>query len=261
MVYYNRDGVLLEFAQKLLNTDTLQTAKGIRVLNYTQDGINLNAYLVRNTESRLQQAKTWLDSSLAIQKRYELSRFMLQLSQNIQSTHDSLIRTCVVDTLPYGPFYGYLRDFSIRFLGEAFERRYQNFLSESEIQIEQSLGDSLLSDLKRLDQLRYRSLQLEKLWRAIDTFYTEKSIDAFTFERLKIRTKKRLYEQFQFYTYEEIALNENASLQDRLESTMRLRRLFQSFLYLRDKSTAPLERKLARAKTHKERRFIWELIN
>jgi hypothetical protein len=218
-------------------------------------------YLVDNTQARLDTAHFWLDSLIAIQKRYELSKFMLQLSAQIQSTHDSLVRTCIVDTLPYGPFYGYLKDFSIRFLGEAFERRYQNFLSETEIQKEQSLGDSLLSVLIRLEQLRYRSLQLEKLHRDIDTFYIVKSVDAITFERLKIRTKKRLYEHFQFYTFEEIALHQNTSLEERLASTMRLRRLFQSFLYLRDKSTVQIERKLGKAKTYKARRAIWESIN
>ena len=261
LVYYNREGQLFEFAQELLHTDTLSYTNGFELMEYPSKGRNFMTYLVNNTQARVDTAHFWLDSLIAIQKRYELSKFMLQLSAQIQSTHDSLVRTCIVDTLPYGPFYGYLKDFSIRFLGEAFERRYQNFLSETEIQKEHSLGDSLLSVLIRLEQLRYRSLQLEKLHRAIDTFYTEKSVDAFTFERLKIRNKKRLYEQFQLFTIEEITLHQNSSLEDRLASTMRLRRLFQSFLYLRDKSTVQIERKLGKAKTYKARRGIWESIN
>lgn len=260
LVYYNREGQLFEFAQELLHADTIHYAKGFELIEYPSKLKNFMPYLVENTQARIDTAQLWLDSLIAIQKRYELSKFMLQLSAQIQSTHDSLLRTCVVDTLLYGPFYGYLKDFPIRFLGEAFERRYQSFLSEAEIQKEQSLGDSLLSDLKRLDQLRYRSLQLNKLWRFIDTFYTEQRVDAFTFERLKIRTKKRFYEQLVLYTQAEIALQENLSLSERLESTLSLRRIFQSFLGARDSQTNAFERKLMKAKNHAERRAIWESL-
>jgi hypothetical protein len=260
LVYYNREGQLFKFAQDLLHADTLHYKKGFELIEYPSKGKNFMTYLVENTQSRIDTANFWLDSLIAIQKRYELSKFMLQLSAQIQSTHDSLLRTCIVDTLPYGLFYGYLKDVSTLFLGEAFERRYQSFLSEAEIQKEQSKGDSLLSDLKRLDQLRYRSVQLNKLWRFIDTFYTEQRIDAFTFERLKVRTKKRFYEQLVSYTRAEIALQENLPLSQRLESTQSLRRIFQSFLGVRDRQTNAFERKLMKAKNHAERRAIWESL-
>ena len=260
LVYYNREGQLFEFAQELLHADTIHYPKGFELIKYPSKVENFMSYLVENTQARIDTAHFWLDSLIAIQKRYELSKFMLQLSAQIQSTHDSLLRTCIVDTLPYGPFYGYLKDFPVRFLGEAFERRYQSFLSQAEIQKEQSLGDSLLSDLKRLDQLRYRSLQLNKLWRFIDTFYTEQRVDAFTFERLKVRTKKRFYEQLVAYTMAEIALQQNMPLTERLESTLSLRRIFQSFLGVRDNQTNAFERKLMKAKNHAERRAIWESL-
>ncbi len=260
LVYYNREGQLFEFAQELLHADTIHYPKGFELIKYPSKVENFMSYLVENTQARIDTAHFWLDSLIAIQKRYELSKFMLQLSAQIQSTHDSLLRTCIVDTLPYGPFYGYLKDFPVRFLGEAFERRYQSFLSQAEIQKEQSLGDSLLSDLKRLDQLRYRSLQLNKLWRFIDTFYTEQRVDAFTFERLKVRTKKRFYEQLVAYTLAEIALQQNMPLTERLESTLSLRRIFQSFLGVRDNQTNAFERKLMKAKNHAERRAIWESL-
>ena len=260
LVYYNREGQLFEFAQELLHADTIHYPKGFELIKYPSKVENFMSYLVENTQARIDTAHFWLDSLIAIQKRYELSKFMLQLSAQIQSTHDSLLRTCIVDTLPYGPFYGYLKDFPVRFLGEAFERRYQSFLSQAEIQKEQSLGDSLLSDLKRLDQVRYRSLQLNKLWRFIDTFYTEQRVDAFTFERLKVRTKKRFYEQLVAYTLAEIALQQNMPLTERLESTLSLRRIFQSFLGVRDNQTNAFERKLMKAKNHAERRAIWESL-
>jgi hypothetical protein len=114
LVYYNREGQLFEFAQELLHTDTLSYTNRFELMEYPSKGRNFMTYLVNNTQTRVDTAHFWLDSLIAIQKRYELSKFMLQLSAQIQRTHDSLVRTCIVDTLPYGPFYGYLKDFSIR---------------------------------------------------------------------------------------------------------------------------------------------------
>jgi hypothetical protein len=59
---------------------------------------------------------------------------------------------------------------------------------------------------------------------------------------------------------EEISRHFDGDLNERLSSTMRLRRLFQSYLYLRDVSTSVLERKLNKAKNYADRRKIWESI-
>jgi len=260
LVFYNRSGQLFEFAQDLLHADTLHLSKGFELVVYPAKSQNFMPYLVENTSARIDTAQFWLDSLIDIQKRFELSKYMLALSAKIQETHDSLFRTNISDSLPYGPFYGYLKDFKSRFLGEAFERRYQILLNETDTKLEQALGDSLLLDLNRLAQLRYRCIQLNKLWRFIDTFYTEQRVDAFTFERLKIRTKKKFYEQLVFYVQSEIALNQDESLAIRLESTQSLRRIFQSFLGQRDSSTDAFERKLLKAKTHINRRDIWESL-
>jgi len=260
LVYYHRNGEIFNFAKELLLTDTLKSGEEFAYIPYADSGNHLLSFLVNNTEARMQATQFWFDSLLSIQKRYELSKFMLQMSVDIQKTHDSLWITCIQDSLPYGHFFLYLKDFRTQFLGEAFEQRYRLFLNEQELNREQALGDSLLSDLRRLDQLRYRCLHLEKMWRAIDTFYTEPVVDAFTFERVNVRNKKRLYEQFELFTKEEISRYQQSPLEERLASTMRLRRLFQYYLYLRDTSTTALERRLLKAKTYADRRKIWEAL-
>ena len=192
LVYYHRQGEIFTFAKELLLTDTIKFGNALNYYKYSDSGSHLISFLVNNTLSRMAVTQNWLDSLRSTQKRFEFSKFLLKMSIEIQKTHDSLWLTCKRDSLPYGRFYPFLKDFETRFLSGDFEGRYQLFINESNTLTSQELGDSLLKDLKKLEQLQLRCLQLEKMWRLIDTFYSEPRVDAFTFERMTVRNKKRL---------------------------------------------------------------------
>ena len=141
-----------------------------------------------------------------------------------------------------------------------FDLAFQEFINETDIQQEQILGNRLLESLEGLDQLCTESKKLFYLWSSIDTFYTEYRVDAFTFERLKIRNKKRLFELFNTYVAQEIKVISQKNIQERLSGVRELKRLFQAFFYFRDRQTNGLERRLLKTKTHEERRRIWESV-
>lgn len=260
LVYYNRSGEVFNYAKALLKEDILHYSKGFESIKYPNNQNKLIAFLVENTQARIDTAAVFMDSLISIQKQYELSKFILQLSAQIRRLHDSLWAKCQRDTTRFGPFFALLQDLPNLYLNAPFDLAFQEFINETDIQQEQILGNRLLESLEGLDQLCTESKKLFYLWSSIDTFYTEYRVDAFTFERLKIRNKKRLFELFNTYVAQEIKVISQKNIQERLSGVRELKRLFQAFFYFRDRQTNGLERRLLKTKTHEERRRIWESV-
>lgn len=251
LVYYYRDGQLFEYAKNLLGkdkwSDTTIIYKGIKSTDFL-------GFLCDNWVERIEQTKAFQYSLSQVKSRLNLSREIINLPVEIDQRKVQILnrlRHINGDSTFF--FDGFTHKMDGIALGEEYQKKLEQFLNETDINIERQLGHRLSKDLDTFYTFIEYLVEANKQLNVIDSFYTEIRIDAFTFERYPVRVKKRFHLIFSELMNH---LNNEAKLlpfQSRWNSLQTISEIQQNMYYLKDTNTKFIEKKWAKSTDWKQR--------
>ncbi len=248
--YYYRDGLLLENAISLLDSDTLTYNRQQYIVDYptpAESKSSLLSYLVENYSARINIAQridqflSELQTSASLEDELAALPLLIDKEKKLIDSLYSQEHSEATDE--------FLTQVSSKFFKGQITDAEERFEAMEDSEEKKSLGDSILINLNTLNRIHQEALRIETRSDFVDSLYTEFVFDAFTFSDIEARVKKRLYEQVIDIQDELIkdairADNPKVTL-DFLEEVYRAQ---GALIFLRDRKTRPLERSLARAK-------------
>lgn len=250
--YYYRQGELIRYAIELLDNDELLTAdSSIRQINYPVPELNrqdfLN-YISSNFERRTQTA----DSIAALLKKITRDQ-VINREKQAQVQRISQLKKEVDEQLKANgyapaiqPLVQHLKDY---FLAVEYPRLNTNFLEavKENSGASKPIEDSLVFLLESVQMIQEIASRLPERTKKIDSLYTIYTFDPFTFnDKFPRRIKKKLFELIAIDLYNELLgkVSNNPSIAEVRSGTRKLYDIQERLLFLHDKDTRKLERKL-----------------
>ena len=260
IIYFNREGQLYNYAIDLLKEDTLKAGDSYSIVNYElKNDIDSSFlfYVVSNFESRIHVADSMSANYQRIVKQLNLADEILQQEWQINTLkkHLDSMYSGIPETRQKAELMGKIKE---RFLTSKFEKKNQEFIQfKGPKEMHKAKGDSLVFDLRLLKDTYYTIEEIFYTAANIDTLYTEYVFDAYTFnDRFPKRIKKKLYQSGAEDLFEELLklASEQPSPVEMRATLNRVRSLQERMIFLADKNTSKLERKL-RTKLTMEKKF------
>jgi hypothetical protein len=263
--FYNRKGLVVDYARSVIEKDTIDLKDSLYVFNYLAQGEepqDFLSYLITIIENRTAFADT-----LFIQVDERLGK--LYLEDEVTFMNSEIINEKErTDSLYANTSYGedlnkYADRISRHYLNGDFDERYADFITESSTIEQKELGQSILTRLLYLEEIHLEILSINSTNKFLDSLYTEYSFDPFTYsDRVPVRAKKRLYDIVADDMYNKLLekLDPKHSGPDEILSQLQqIADLQKRLIFLRDKDTSKIERKLKSAKSLKERLEILQI--
>ena len=257
--YYNRQGLLIDYAKELLGSDTIITESGTHVFHYkpkTQEKPNFLSYIVRNFEDRTHVADSLITVFNDKVEELHLENEALNLNNKIVSkskTIDSIYKKQLYDNR----LYALITKTKKYYTDIEFEESFNQFIEEADIASKINQGEIIVSNFELLNQAYQVSANIVERAKALDSLYTDYVFDPFTYsDGVPTRLKKRLYTIVTDEMTSQIIEKANTEYQQPAEVLKRLNKIYalQDRLYfLVDKNTIKLERKLRRNKALNDR--------
>lgn len=251
--FHNRNGELVSYAAGLLSTDTLRwNGQQEQVMHYpvpASQNQDFLSYISANFKNRIQTADS-------------LINLYSDLAQSLMLADEVAMQKKIVDSLKEqlsaqmrNPAEPEMRELLTQLhdnvLQPYYDSYYQYFQQSGRDAIPRQLGyaDSLNYLIYTFSQVYKDAIQVSKLKRRIDSLYTEYSFDPFTFnDRVPRRVKKKIYEIVAEDLVDQlltIAAQSGTPAETR-QRMQQVREVQERIIFLRDKDTRKLERKLRR---------------
>lgn len=250
--YYNREGLLVDYAYNLLSTDTISVDDRQTVFEYSpqEKGDNFLHYIVENFQDRNRVADSLLEAFSERVESIKIDREISKLSTDI------LEGKAEIDNLYNIPIQYSLLDMVLDksksyFDAEVYPGQLQKFNSAEDVSVRAETGAALLTQVELLKEIYRTAEDIAQRREEIDQLYTELTFDPFTYsDQVPVRKKKRLYN----YVTEEVierlikrAESNHTDFTNVLKNLQLIYTLQDRLIFLEDKNTRRLERRLRRS--------------
>ncbi|MDT0690105.1 hypothetical protein RM549_09940 [Salegentibacter sp. F188] len=250
--YYNREGLLVDYAYNLLSTDTVSIDGEKTIFNYSPEekGNNFLHFIVENFEDRNEVADSLLQAFSNRIESIEIDREISAFSDSISAGKteiDSLYR------IPSG--YGLqdkvLDEIKIYFDKQIYPQELEEFNESEDIGARTATATDLLAEIELLKEIFGTAQNIAERREETDELYTELTFDPFTYsDQVPVRKKKRLYNYVTEEVIEGLIERAGSNYQD-LTAVLKDLQLAYSIqdrlIFLEDKNTRRLERRLRRS--------------
>lgn len=145
------------------------------------------------------------------------------------------------------------------YLGDEFQADLDAFLKETNIHKEKRLGQDLVNSLDTLFAFVEYVVEASRQYAALDTFYTEVRLDAFTFERYRARIKKRLYLVSNRTIQHLYQQGSHSLFYERWKTIKTIQQIQQNLYYLRDANTSQMDRKWLKTRDWDKRIALFQI--
>lgn len=257
LIYYYRNGPILEHVKNWLSSDTI-SQKQWHYKSDTNSGFLL--FLDQNWQKRIQKANSLQDELKSIKSKFHLSREVINLSVEIDRRKTEIrqwIKNLYLDSSIH--YREFLKDLDSTYLGDTFQAHLDAFLKETNILKEKKLGQELVYALDTLYAFVEYVVEASRQHAVLDTFYTEVRLDAFTFERYRARIKKRLY-SISDRTLQHLYKRGAYSLFNERWGTLKtIQQIQQTLYYLRDANTSLMERRWLKTRDWDKRIALFQI--
>lgn len=261
--YYNRKGLLKDYARDLLHADTLQVGEERRILEYEprDEPENFLYYIVENFRDRNRVGDSLKTRFAERVESLEVNREIAGLAETIVQTReevDSLYRIPV----NLNPLDQLLQKVRRDFVGEVYPVEYERFGQEEDRDRKVETGRELVVNLELVKEIHQTAILLATRHEELDELYTEYTFDPFTFsDEVPVRKKKRLYNLVTEEIIEALLGRASRNTEEPAEVLKDLQLAYQMqerLVFLEDKNTRRLERRLQKSRSLNER---VELLN
>ncbi|WP_037320478.1 hypothetical protein [Salegentibacter sp. Hel_I_6] len=262
--FYNRKGLLVNYAKELLSRDTIYVNEKEFIYDYTtkNETDNFLIYVVENFEKRNEQADTLISNLTAAVDDLKLDREIGQINDEVSSTREKITKL----------FRGKLKNDDLdeiaktaknHFYRDSLPKLVNRFLEDANddaVQIQR--GRDILRQLELFETIWETSKRINELSGRIDTLYTDYTFDPFTYsEEVPVRKKKTLYNEINDNIIGSLKNQAKDAYRDPEEVLKKLNsilRMQDRLIFMEDKNTRNLERKLRRSDSYSEK---VELLN
>lgn len=250
--FYNREGILYDYAKDLMKHDTICYKSDSTCYLYKVEGIeekSFLSYISKNLDERIELADS-------LQLVYENIIQELDLEDGVEFVKNKIVaKKKQLDSLyssnkgkPGSHKHKLLSSIDQQFVIQQFDSQFELFLSNTNaVFMQKQRGDSLLFSLVLLDSIYHNIQEIFANKEKIDSIYTEYVFDPYTFnEKFPKRVKKRLYETVAIDLFENIVSEtiKTPSIITLEKNVFRLQNIQKRLVFLVDKDTKKLERKL-----------------
>ncbi|QCY71158.1 hypothetical protein FHG64_18150 [Antarcticibacterium flavum] len=255
--YYNREGLLKDYAWNLLARDTVKTEQETKIFTYKPEEKpeNFLHYIVENFRDRNLVGDSLVERLAGKLETLETSREISGLNENISRQK---IKMDSIYQFPsnYG-LVDYLLRKTRRDFGESiYKQELERFVREEDLNEKISIGQDLIVNLEIMKEIHTTAINIATRREEIDELYTEYTFDPFTFsDQVPVRKKKRLYN----YVTEEIiekilarAGEKSSQPTEILKELQLVQQMQERLVFLEDKNTRRLERRLQRSDSLEE---------
>lgn len=261
--FYNREGLLVDYAYNLLSRDTITVDSESVIFNYepTEKGDNFLLYIVENftdrnkvADSLIQELTVRLDELQVNREIADLHKEIISMKENLDSLYE--IRT-QHDQVNYA-----LSKIKTYFSSTAYSQMISEFIDTEDLSEQISLGQDLNLHLDLMKRIYTLGKDVARKEQEIDSLYTELTFDPFTFsDQVPARKKRRLYKIVTEEVIQKLIIaagNNYREPKEALKNLQQASKMQERLIFLEDKNTSRLERRLARSKSLSER---VELLN
>lgn len=250
--YYNREGLLKDYAWNLLSRDTVTIEDETRIFEYEpkEKPENFLIYIVENFRDRNIMGDSLVERLSQKLETLETSREISGLNENIAQQKKEM------DSIYSFPSNYNLVDYLLRktrrdFGESIYKEELNRFAEEEDLDEKISIGQDLIVNLEIMKEIHATGINIATRREKIDELYTEYTFDPFTFsDQVPVRKKKRLYNFVQEQVIEKILSRAGENTTDPTEVLKDLQlaqQMQERLVFLEDKNTRRLERRLLRS--------------
>lgn len=253
--FYYRNGELLDYVVELMSADTLNSEGVHLILHYNDTTYsNFLSYIINNLQLRIRTGDSMMTKMNDRIQELLFSSEVTFINEDIITGIDSLHNLYV--ELPENSIVSPLLDyFKVHYL-DSLKVEHKEFMNLRDPNEQVNIGKGLLSRVNNMISIYHESLKIGKKSKSLDSLYTEKTFDPFTYEEIEIRSKKRLYGIVLEEMVAELlkielsprtdltAVNKNLWLVSKLQEIM---------IYMHNKDTRRIEKSLKRNPELEER--------
>lgn len=252
--YYNREGLLKEYARDLLHADTVHVGGETTIIEYEpkEEPENFLYYIVDNFRDRNRVGDSLITEFSEKVETLEVNREIAGLQDAIITTREEVdsIYEIPVNVNPLDQLLQKVkRDFGNRVYREEFQR----FRQEEDQSQKISIGQELVVNLELMKEIHETTVLIAERTEEIDELYTDLVFDPFTFsDQVPVRKKKRLYNFVTEEVIEPLLSRASRNTSEPAEVLKDLQLVYQMqerLRFLEDKNTRRLERRLQKSKS------------
>lgn len=257
--FYNREGLLVNYAKKLLAQDTLMVQGERLIYDYgsEKESDNFLLYVTENFKQRNELADSLIINLTSAIEDLRLDKEIGRLNDKVSRTRKN-IKELYSNQLNDESLDEIVKQTKNNFYQDSLPQLVNNFLEESAddaIQLER--GNSILRQLELLETIWKTGERITELEGKIDTLYTEYTFDPFTYsDQVPVRKKKTLYNEINNTIIEGLKNQARAAFRDPEEVLKKfnsIQRMQDRLIFMEDKNTKNLERKLRRTDSFNEK--------
>jgi len=257
--FYNREGLLVDYAKELLSEDTLVINGKEIIYDYQTEAEadNFLMYVAGNFEERNKVADSLIINLTSALEELRLNREIGQINDDISSTREEISKK-FEGSLGDGKLDNIAKTTKNYFYRDSLPKLVNEFLEDSKddaLQIEK--GKTILRQLELLETIWKTGEKITQLTSRIDTLYTDYTFDPFTYsEQVPVRKKKTLYNEINDNIIETLKDQARSAYRDPEEVLKKLnsiQRMQDRLIFMEDKNTKSLERRLRRSDSFNEK--------
>lgn len=261
--YYNREGLLVDYAQNLLARDTITYGDEQEIFQYAprEERENFLLYIVDNFKDRNKVGDSLMQVFANKMETLEINREIAGLDETIRKKKEEVDSIFSIP-VNYPGLDNLLSRTYNNFDENIYEKNLDRFLYHDELSEKIEVGQNLVVNLEILKEIHSAAVDISTRHEQIDELYTELTFDPFTFsDQVPVRKKKRLYNLVAGDIMGGLInrAGENVSEPTEVLKDLQLALQMQERLvFLEDKNTRRLERRLRRSNSLNDR---IELLN
>jgi hypothetical protein len=250
--YYNRDGLLKDYAWNFLSRDTIVAEGESHIFDYEprEKPENFLLYIVENFRDRNKVGDSLIEKLTAKVETLETTKEVSGLNENIARQKKEM------DSIYAFPSNYSILDYLLRktrrdFGENIYRQELDRFVEEDNLEEKISIGQDLVVNLEIMKEIHAAAINIATRREKIDELYTEYTFDPFTFsDQVPVRKKKRLYNFVNEGVIEKILVragDKTSEPTEVLKELQLVQQMQERLVFLEDKNTRRLERRLLRS--------------
>lgn len=261
--FYNREGLLVDYSYNLLQSDTLQINDEEVILEYEprEKGDNFLLYIVENFKDRNKMGDSLIKTFSVELEELEINQEISEVNKQISRQKEEV--DSIYEFLPeHEKTRNTLYNVKSHYINNVYPDEFEEFTTAADEGEQVQAGRDIIVQLELLKNIRETGEQIAERHLEVDSLYTDYTFDPFTYsDRVPVRRKKRLYNLVNDDIINRIIDRANSSYLEPREVLKDLQLAYQMqerLIFLEDKNTSRLERRLRRSDSLNER---IELLN
>lgn len=252
VIYYNRRGLLVEYAEQILSFDNIFVNGRNKLIKYPKSELEEKSvllYVVDNLSHRNSYADSIYNVAVRQLEAHQYARQLYDLNETIKA--EKHLEDSLYSELPETrSLAAVLERTNNYFFETTFPEQYSVFINSNDAQRQMDIGFKIISELKKLDEAILLSREIEVQMGALDSVFTEYLFDPFTYtDKVPNRVKKKLYDPIVFEMIPQGIERAGQYFENPyqvLKQLEEVRSIQESLLQLRFSDTRKIEKKFKR---------------